>query len=64
MKLVEKTQLLLTEEEKQTLKTASAILDEIATKMDRAVSVSWSAYDDDDLWYACEIMNSLIQEEN
>ena len=62
MKLIGKSKLILTDEEKQTLKAASAILDEIATKMDRAVSVSWSIWDDDDIWGACEIIDSFIQE--
>jgi len=63
MKLIGKTKLILTDTEKQTLQAASAILDEIATKMDRALVVPWSMWDDDEIWSACEIINSFVQEE-
>lgn len=63
MELIGKTKLILTDTEKQTLQAARTILDEIATKMDRALVVPWSMWDDDDIWSACEIIDSFIQEE-
>ena len=62
MKLIGNTKLILTDGEKNTLKAASAILDEIATKMDRALVVPWSTWEDDDIWGACEIIDSFIDD--
>ena len=60
MKLVKrKTELVLTEEEKEILTKASGILNQIAEMMDRAISVEWSLFDDDEIWGACEIIDSF-----
>lgn len=63
MKLVGKKRLILTKEEKESLTKAVVILEEIAAKMDRAISVEWSLFDDDEIFGACEIINSFIEEE-
>lgn len=63
MKLIGKTKLILTDAEKQTLQAARTILNEIAIKMDKAIEVPWSMWDDDEIWGACEIIDSFIQEE-
>lgn len=54
-------QLVLTNEEKATLTQAKNILDKIAEIMDRAVDVSWSVFDDDEIWGACEIIESFLK---
>ena len=54
-----KGKLILTDEEIKYLAKASDILDNIAQSMDRAVSVDWSDFDDDEIWVAVEIIDSF-----
>ena len=58
MKLL-KGKLILTNEEMEYLTKASDILDKIAESMDRAISVDWSDFDDDEIWGAVEIIDSF-----
>lgn len=61
MMLIEnKSKLILTKEEKTTLKNASNILTQIADQMERAISVDWSFFDDDEIYGACEIIESFL----
>lgn len=61
MTLKETTKLVLTYEEKYALQQAKDILDKIAEMMDRAVNIPWSDFDDDDIWGACEIIESFLK---
>lgn len=61
MKIVSKNRLLLTKEEITTLSNASKILDTIAEKMDRAISVPWCHFEDDEIWGACEIIDDILE---
>lgn len=61
MKL-KKSKLILTEEEKICLLKASNILNKIGTLMDRATSVDWSIYDDEEIFDAVEIMESFLDD--
>ena len=61
MKLTNKQKLILTEEEKIILSKAKDILEEIADKMDRAISVPWSIFDDDEVLGACEIIEHFLK---
>ena len=63
MKLQGKQKLILTKKEKETLKQASTILKDIAELMDRAISVPWSYFDDDEILGACDIIDSFCEEE-
>lgn len=56
------SKLILTEQEIIVLREAKDILNEIATLMDRAISVDWSLFDDDEIWGACEIIESFLPE--
>lgn len=56
------SKLILTEQEIIALREAKNILNEIATLMDRAISVDWSLFDDDEIWGACEIIESFLPE--
>lgn len=58
------SKLILTEQEIIVLREAKDILNEIATLMDRAISVDWSLFDDDEIWGACEIIESFLPETN
>ena len=59
MKLL-KGKLILTNEEIEYLTKASDILDKIAESMDRAISVDWSDFDDDEITVdACQIQSGL-----
>ena len=60
MKLQGDKKLILTIEEETILYNASEVLNEIATLMDRAISVDWSDYSDEDIWGACEIIDSFV----
>ena len=62
MKLTNPQKLILNEEEKSILLKAKNILEEIAKKMDRAISVPWSFFDDDEVLGACEIIESFLEE--
>jgi len=55
--------LILTMDERKTLVQASAILEAIADKMDRATRVPWTVFDDDEIYGACEIINDIVGEE-
>lgn len=55
--------LILTEEEKNILSKASSILDNIAELMDRAIKVEWSFYDDDEIGFACEVIDSFLEKD-
>ena len=61
---IRKGKLILTDEEIKYLTKASDILDKIAESMDRAVSVDWSDFDDDEIWGAVEIIDSFTGEEH
>lgn len=61
MTLEGKETLILTNEETETLLRASEILYNIAELMDRAVSVEWSWFNDDEIFGACEIIKSFIE---
>lgn len=54
------SKLILTEQEIIVLREAKDILNEIATLMDRAISVDWSLFDDDEICGACEIIESFL----
>lgn len=54
------SQFYLTKTEKEVLSTAAALLDKIATAMDRATHVSWCVFDDDEIWGAQEIIENLL----
>lgn len=60
MKLSSPQKLILTEEEKNILSKARDILEEIADKMDRAIFVPWSHFDDDEVLGACEIIEDFL----
>lgn len=60
MKLTNPQKLILTEEEKAILSKAKDILEEIAEKMERAISVPWSHFDDDEILGACEIIEDFL----
>ena len=61
MKVINNSHLYLTKAEKDVLSAAAPILDKIATAMDRAVQVSWCMYDDEEIWGAQEIIESLVR---
>lgn len=54
------SKLILTNEEKSTLRNAKNILTQIAEKMERAISVDWSWFDDDEIYGACDIIESFL----
>lgn len=56
-----KSKLILTDEEKDNLKKTLILLNAIAEKMDRAISVDWCFYDDDEIFGACEIIEYFIE---
>ena len=56
-----KSTLVLTKEEKNTLQNAAIIIDKLAKLTDRATSVDWSMYDDDEMWGVVDFINDLLQ---
>ena len=64
MEYINNQKLVLNDEEKAILAKAKDILESIANLMDRAVSVSWSVFDDDEIFGACEIIDSFIERED
>ena len=58
MKIIQE-KLILSSDELNTLIKASDILNNIANAIDRAISVNWSIWDDDEIWGAVEIIDSF-----
>lgn len=59
MKVVEQ-KLILTEEEKNILDKAESILHQIVEIMDEGDPIEWSDFYEDEIYGACEIINSFI----
>ena len=57
---ITKSKITFTKEENDILIKARDILSEIADNIDRAVSVPYTVYDDDEINGACDIINDLL----
>ena len=59
MELIRIEKLKLAPIEKEVLRRACEILNEIACLQDDRPSVPWTHYDQDEIWQACELMESF-----
>ena len=57
---IAKNHISMSKEEKAVLVKASALLSEIADSIDRAVSVGYCSYDDDEINGAVEIIEDIL----
>lgn len=58
---ITKSKLHLTLNEKSTLNKTNALLENIADAMDRAISVPWCAFDDDEIMGAVDIITNILE---
>lgn len=57
---ITKSTIEFTANEKDILRKAYDILNDIAEKMDRATQVDYTIYTDEEIWDACDIIKSFL----